>query len=347
MSNGSSSNVIDDLDRRIIAALQLGGRAPWSAIAHWAGASETTVQRRYQALRERHLVRVVATLELDRTASGSSMLVRVQARPGRGLELARILAACPQVRFVPVVTGAADLVVDFVADDNDQLMRLLYTDLPGADLITGTECVAAIRSFTSPAHWDTGLLPAQAREELRPAALAAPYERKGWDESPQALSEVERAVARALSTDGRMPVSALARELGRTESSAARALERLVNRGVLHFRTLVDPRLLGFEAEFMVWLSVEPDRLDAAGRQLARHSGTKLLSAATGRFNLVGHVVLPHRSDLFRYTGEILGALPGLIASEITLHLATLKHAWTRMAAPDRPLLSMVPAAES
>ncbi|WUD78617.1 Lrp/AsnC family transcriptional regulator [Streptomyces sp. NBC_00510] len=326
--------MVDDMDRRIIAALQLNGRAPWSAIAHWAGASETTVQRRYQSLRERGLVRVVATLELDRTMSGSSMLVRVQARPGKGLELARLLAECPEVRFLAVVTGAADLIVDFVAQDNDQLMRLLYTDLPGAHLITGTECVAAIRSFTSPAHWDTGLLPPQARDALRPVALAAPFERTGWDEAPQALSDLEREVAGTLSFDGRLQMSTLARQLGRSESSVSRALERLVNRGVLYFRTLVDPALLGFEAEFMVWLSVEPDRLDAAGRQLARHAGTKFLSAATGRFNLVGHVVLPHRTDVFRYTAEVAGALPGLVASEITLHLATLKHAWTKMTIP-------------
>lgn len=81
----------------------------------------------------------------------------------------------------------------------------------------------------------------------------------------------------------------------------------------------------------MVWLSIEPDRLDAAGRQLARHPGTKFLAAATGRFNLVGHMVLPRRTDLFRYTGEVIGALPGLNASDVTVHLATVKGAWTRL----------------
>ena len=115
----------------------------------------------------------------------------------------------------------------------------------------------------------------------------------------------------ACAQDGRLPVSALARRLDRSESSVSRALERLVARGVLHFRTLVEPALLGYQAEFMVWLSIEPDQLDAAGRQLARHPGTKFLAAATGRFNLVGHMVLPRRTDLFRYTGEVIGALPG------------------------------------
>ncbi|MFJ1648054.1 Lrp/AsnC family transcriptional regulator [Streptomyces sp. NPDC088258] len=323
--------MIDDLDRRVIAALQLNGRAPWSAIARWVGASETTAQRRYQALRERRLLHVTGTLELDRIWAGSSMLVRVQAMPGKGLELAELLARCPQARFLAVVTGTADLIVDFVAADNDQLMRLLFDDLPGAHLITSTECVAVIRTFTSAALWDTGLLSREAAADLRPAALAPSCEREDWDRAPQALSDLEQAVAGVLAEDGRTPVSTLARRLERSESSVSRALDRLVSRGVLHFRTLADPALLGYQVEFMVWLSVEPDRLGEAGRSLARHPGTKFLSAATGRFNLVGHMVLPRRADLFRYSVEVIGALPGLIASDVTVHLATVKYAWTRM----------------
>lgn len=331
MRTRSHAGMIDELDRRVIAALQLNGRASWNAISRWVGASETTVQRRYQALRHRKLVHVVGALELDRTESGSSMLVRVHAKPGKGLELAELLASCPETRFLAVVTGTADLIVDFVAQDNEQLMRLLFTDLPGAHLMTSTECVAVIRSFTSAALWDTGLLPAEAAAELRPASLAPPCDRDDWDRTPQALSGLEAAVADALAEDGRMPVSALARRLERGESSVSRALDRLVERGILHFRTLVEPALLGYQAEFMVWLSIEPDQLDAAGRQLARHPGTKFLAAATGRFNLVGHMVLPRRTDLFPYTGEVIGALPGLNASDVTVHLATLKGAWTRL----------------
>lgn len=179
--------------------------------------------------------------------------------------------------------------------------------------------------------WDTGLLPPEAVADLRPATLAPSCDRDDWDRAPQALSTLEQAVTDGLAQDGRLPVSALARRLDRSESSVSRALERLVARGALHFRTLVEPALLGYQAEFMVWLSIEPDQLDAAGRQLARHPGTKFLAAATGRFNLVGHMVLPRRTDLYRYTGEVIGALPGLNASDVTVHLATLKGAWTRL----------------
>ena len=72
MNPGIPADVVDEVDRRIIAALQLNGRAPWSTIARWSGASESTVQRRFTALHERGLVHVVGVVDLDRTAAGSS-----------------------------------------------------------------------------------------------------------------------------------------------------------------------------------------------------------------------------------------------------------------------------------
>ncbi|OON71924.1 Lrp/AsnC family transcriptional regulator [Streptomyces tsukubensis] len=324
-------SAIDDLDRRVIAALQLNGRAPWNAVARWVDASETTAQRRYRALREQGLLRVVGTQELARTREGVSMYVRVQAKPGRGLDAAEQFVASENVRFVAVVTGTADLIVDIVTRDNDEMTRMLFTDLPAADLITSREVLPLIRAFRSASMWDTGLLPRGAAEDLRPAPLTTSCDRADWDRAPQALSTLEQSVIAALKEDGRTPVSTLARSLDASESSVARAMERLTSRGILQFRTLVEPALLGYDVEFMVWVSVEPGHLDAAGRQLARHPGVKSLSAATGRFNLVGHMVLPHRRDLYRFTSDVLGTLPGVLTSDVTLHLATLKYSWHRM----------------
>ncbi|WP_190812584.1 Lrp/AsnC family transcriptional regulator [Saccharopolyspora pogona] len=320
----------DELDRRIIAALQLNGRASWSAIARWAGASESTVQRRFNALHARGLLRVVGAIDLNRTDGGTSMLVRIQARPGKGRELAETLAARPEARFLAIVTGAADLIVDFVARDNDEMLRVLFTDLPGADLIAGTENVAVIRTFTTAPLWDSGVLPPAAAQDLRPRT-SLPYDRDDWDAPPDALPDLERAVADELERDGRVPMAVLARTLGRSESTVARALDRLISRGNLLFRTLAEPQLLGYDAEFMLWLSVEPGRWEEAGRRLAEHPATKFLAATTGRFNLVGQMVLPRRTDLVRYVNDVIGGLPGLTASDVTLHLATLKRAWTRV----------------
>ncbi|MEE1736844.1 AsnC family protein [Streptomyces sp. BE147] len=39
MKHQAPAGTIDELDQRIIAELQLNGRAPWSAVARWVDAS--------------------------------------------------------------------------------------------------------------------------------------------------------------------------------------------------------------------------------------------------------------------------------------------------------------------
>ena len=102
----------------------------------------------------------------------------------------------------------------------------------------------------------------------------------------------------------------------------------MVARGCLRFRTLVEPTLLGFSVELMLWLDVEPAHLETAGRKLATHPGTRYLSATAGRFNLCAQVSLRHYADLYRFTTDVVGALPGVRRADTTLQLETLKRAW-------------------
>ena len=118
-----------------------------------------------------------------------------------------------------------------------------------------------------------------------------------------------------------MPVKELAGRVGAGESTVARRVDSMVARGCLRFRTLVEPGLLGFAVEFMLWLDVEPAHLEAAGRQLARDPGVKYLSATAGRFNLCGQVSLRHFADLYRFTTDVVGALPGVRRADTTLQL--------------------------
>ena len=50
--NDSRPQQLDELDRRIVAALQVDPRATWGQIGAAVAASETTVLRRVQCLRE-------------------------------------------------------------------------------------------------------------------------------------------------------------------------------------------------------------------------------------------------------------------------------------------------------
>jgi DNA-binding Lrp family transcriptional regulator len=156
-----------------------------------------------------------------------------------------------------------------------------------------------------------------------------PFEAHLWEQPPERLDGLDLAVIAALGEDGRMSFKELSRQVGSSESTVARRVDSLIRRGCLRFRTLAEPAILGFTVEFMLWLSVLPAELDSAGKQLAAHPSTKYLSATTGRFNLVGQIVLRHYGELYSHTTDVVGALPGLRAADVTLQVATLKRAWT------------------
>ncbi|WP_329236941.1 Lrp/AsnC family transcriptional regulator [Actinoallomurus sp. NBC_01490] len=326
---------IGEVDRQVMAALQLDGRAPWHLVARAVGVSESTAQRRFAALRERGAARVIGVVDVLRCGLGVPVLTRISCRPGTAEDVAASLAARPEARFVAVVTGAADAVAEFVVPTHRHLAQLLTRDMPAHDQLTETETFTVMRTFTSAHDWDPGLVKPDAAALLRPEPVR-PFEDQVWERPPDRLDDLELAIAAALGEDGRMPVKELAGRVGVSESTVARRIDSMVERGCLRFRTLVEPTLLGFAVEFMLWLDVEPAHLDSAGRRLASQPGVKYLSATAGRFNLCGQVSLRHFADLYRFTTDVVGALPGVRRADTTLQLDTLKRAWVPTAPEPR-----------
>jgi DNA-binding Lrp family transcriptional regulator len=317
-----------NLDQRIVAALQLNGRASWGAIARHADTSESTVLRRVAQLTESGQLRVIGVVDVLRCGLGVPVLVRFRCRPGTAGMVAAALAARPETRYVSLLTGSADCTAEVVVPSYEDIAQWQQEQLPAAEHVLETEMLAVIRTFRSNHDWNPGVLDDAAVAELR-GEDTRPFEEHLWEQPPERLDGLDLAVIAALGEDGRMSFKELSRQVGSSESTVARRVDSLIRRGCLRFRTLAEPAVLGFTVEFMLWLSVLPAELDSAGKQLAAHPSTKYLSATTGRFNLVGQIVLRHYGELYGHTTDVVGALPGLRGADVTLQVAALKRAWT------------------
>ena len=74
-----------------------------------------------------------------------------------------------------------------------------------------------------------------------------------------------------------------------------------------------------------LWLSVEPARLDEAGRALAAHPEIPYAAATTGPTNLLASAVFRDTQHLYEYlTGE-LADLPGVTSVQTAPIIRTLK----------------------
>ena len=148
------------LDQRIIAALQLNGRASWKQVAAAVGATESTVARRGQQLLDAGTVTVTGVLDHLRCGLGISLQVRLRCRPGTANIVAEALAALDVTRFVTVVTGSADVAAEFVVPHHRDVAAVLVDGLPRPDDIVETEAMVVVRKFSAVEEWDTGLLAA-------------------------------------------------------------------------------------------------------------------------------------------------------------------------------------------
>jgi DNA-binding Lrp family transcriptional regulator len=321
---------LEELDRRIVAALQLNGRASWKQAASAVGATESTVARRGQQLFESRVVSVTGVLDHLRCGLGISLQVRLRCRPGRATTVAAALADLESTRFVTILTGSADVAAEFVVPTHRDVARILVDELPRPDDVVETESMMVMRKFSAVEEWDTGLLAPDALRILRPDTGITPSHHRDWHE-PEQLTEQEFAIAGVLAADGRASYKQIATDVGVSESTAARRVESLVRRGCLRFRTLFEAPLIGLDVEFMQWLSVDPAELESVGVQLAKERSTTYVAATTGRFNLCLHGVLPGYADLYRYSTDVIGALPGVRTADITLQVQTLKRAWVHL----------------
>ena len=102
---------MDELDRKIIALLQLDGRASNAKIAREVGVSEGTVRRRLRRLVQDDVVNVIAVPNLEKLGYGTTALIGLQTGPGRSDAVAEAIANMEESHYVAVTTGTYDVFV--------------------------------------------------------------------------------------------------------------------------------------------------------------------------------------------------------------------------------------------
>ena len=325
---------LDDVDRAILSALATNGRASWADVGTAAGCSGSTAQRRFQRLRDAGYVKVIATSDVLASGFGLSVELRVTCGASGTDPVVAALGARDEVRFLATLTGSADLVAQLVVSDHHQLERLLHELF--SDTGAQTEALTTLRTFTVPFAALPGVaaLPAAAKLEASTvpnAAIPDPRVEEGVAPLSASATALERAVFENLIDDGRLPLVDLARAVGQSEGVVKRILDALVSSGRVRVGPLVAPALFDLNTELTVWVSVAPDRLSDAARQLATHPAVAYAAATAGRYNLVAQVFLHDVSAIYDFTTAVLGALPGVREVDVAIQLTTHKRMWARL----------------
>lgn len=160
---------------------------------------------------------------------------------------------------------------------------------------------------------------------------------------PDAL---DRQIIALLQRDGRACYAEIARALDVSEATARRRVERLVSEGLIRVVACVEPHRVGLQAEALVYLQCDLDKLTQLGRELAAMPEVREVPYTSGVHDLVLRVALPSGEDLWPFLTERIAPLPGIKSSQTAHILRTEKrlHDWQVAELPAREAHPAPPA---
>ena len=139
---------MDVLDRRIIHALYVNPRAPFSRSAEVLGSSEPTVSRRYRRLFDGRILRVVGQLDSQRFGQ-YDWAVRIRCTPGTGPTVATKLAQHPDTSWVQLTSGGTEIFSMIHSRDSEQGTPLLLSQLSLGRQVVALEAYCLLHLFAT------------------------------------------------------------------------------------------------------------------------------------------------------------------------------------------------------
>jgi Lrp/AsnC family transcriptional regulator for asnA, asnC and gidA len=134
----------DELDLRIIDALAEDGRRPFTSVAEELGVAEATIRSRVSRLQRIDAIRFVTDVKPHELGLLFAYLgVRIGGRDVR--KAIDALCAIPEAVYVIECTGNYDVLVEVVAQDGDDLLRVMHEEVRAVPGVVEVDSFVGLR----------------------------------------------------------------------------------------------------------------------------------------------------------------------------------------------------------
>jgi len=145
---------LDDLDLRIIGQLQDDGRKPTVEIARALHVPRTTVARRIGRLVHDGIITIGAFANGPRIGLPIQAMILLQVAPIRYDAVIAAVIALDEVRWVGVLSGPHDLLIEAMLPSNEALRRLLLEKLAKIEGITQMQTAQVLQVAKIAFDWN-------------------------------------------------------------------------------------------------------------------------------------------------------------------------------------------------
>ncbi|MFV9455085.1 Lrp/AsnC family transcriptional regulator [Rhodococcus sp. NM-2] len=317
--------ILSEEDRRLIHALQIAPRAPWTALAPVLGVDAVTIARRWSRLQSEGLAWVTA---YPATAERVLALIELKCPPGRTRAVADEIGRDREAITIDLTTGGRDLLVTTAFEDHEQLSDYLLERMGSLDGISDMTTHVLTGIHTDARSWRLRALDSTEAAAVQQLAGSAPAPRR-----LRAHPRDEAEILRELATDGRLPATEIASRLSLSVDSTRASMNSLLASGRAVIRTEVARRHSGRPAYAWYFLKSPARSMDQVLDRLATLSDVRLLAPTIGPYSIIMAMWLRNLDEVRKLETVIEQHCPDVIIEDRSLVLRTPKHLGRRLTA--------------
>ena len=139
------------------------------------------------------------------------------------------------------------------------------------------------------------------------------------------LDRTDLKIIEVLQGDGRATNDEMARQIGASNETVRRRRGRLILEGTIQIAGILNYEKAGYEAEAIVAVTAEPDKIDQVADALAKLDEVDWVSITTGSYDIFLHTNAKSQDELGQLLRNHVGTIPGVKRMETFVSLATLK----------------------
>ncbi|QTG81686.1 Lrp/AsnC family transcriptional regulator [Arthrobacter crystallopoietes] len=307
----------DETDLKIINALQIEPRLPWTSLAKVIGVDSVTLSRRWDRISADGAAWITAM------ATGhyrSIALVEVQCHPGQVLTTAKQASLDPAIHSIDLTSGLRDMVITLSTRDDEELADYILVRLGKLPGVRAIRTYIVNSPFKLGHQWTLRALTHEEAERIpryRPPRTAA-----AKIVPPQLVAPI----VSALEKNARATNAELSGILGISPQRVSDSIATMRMQGVLELRVDIAQTHSNWPVVTWYFLQVPSSTLTTANKALLSMNEVQFAGVATGQYNLIVALSSRSRSDTLGQETELERRLPGARIVDRSMVIRVYKH---------------------
>jgi DNA-binding Lrp family transcriptional regulator len=284
--------MVDEIDQKLILALQQDGRATITELSQLSGLHVSTVSKRVDQLIEGGTIRIKALPNPFKLGYSALAFTAIEAENRKIDSICARLCADFNVNMVVTAFGRYNILATVYFPAWEQLLDFVSTTLPSLDGVLNVE----------------PFLVKEVRKRYPSTFMEDPF--------PAKIDETDIRMVAKLAENGRLTSRSLAEELDISLPTCTRRLSHLLKEKVIDIRAVPNMSKFGYPASAFLLLRAQTSELESICSILQEHKDVFMLMTLSNKYDILVGLIAPSLEELHLFIRNRIFSLDGVLGDE-------------------------------